>query len=483
MVSDVGQGSYTRSHLIDCQTVRGRGCKNQAMTMLRERPETDDQPLLRPIVGPFQSFIHAEASGGILLLGATIVAMVWANSPWAASYGKLWNIPVSLTVGSHALSETLLEWINDGLMAMFFFVIGLEIKREILVGELATWKQAALPLAAALGGSIFPALLYLAVNAETDGAPGWGIPMATDIAFSLGILSLLGTRVPLALKIFLTALAIADDLLAVLVIAFFYTSTISWTSLAVGAVFLALLMAANVTGVRHPLVYSVLGIGGLWVAFLLSGVHATIAGVIAAMAIPARPRLTGREFLEKGKSLLHRFEQVLSRDQPPLANQERHRVARRMKTAVTQVETPLQQMEHALHPWVTVVVMPVFALANAGVTLDTDTIAMLINPVALGILLGLLVGKPVGILFSSWLAIRGGLASMPEGVSWAQLGAVGMLAGIGFTMSLFIAGLAFPQGPLLIAAKEGVLIGSTVAGLTGWLLLRHIQNSKERTDE
>jgi NhaA family Na+:H+ antiporter len=444
------------------------------MTNIRQETEEQDLRFVQPIVEPFQKFIHAESAGGILLLAATFVAMVWANSPWATTYTEFWHIPVSLVVGSHTLTETLLEWINDGLMAMFFFVIGLEIKREILVGELASWRQAALPLAAALGGSILPALLYTTFNVGTEGGRGWGIPMATDIAFSLGMLSLLGTRVPLALKVFLTALAIADDLMAVLVIALFYTSTISWTSLAVGALFLILLIGANMAGVRHPLVYSLLGIGGLWLAFLLSGVHATIAGVIAAMTIPARTRLTGREFLEKGKALLHRFEQVLAPDQPPLANRERHRIARRMKTAVAHVGTPLQQLEYALHPWVTVVVMPVFALANAGVTLHGEVVTMLLNPVALGVCLGLLVGKPVGILLSAWLAIRGGLASMPEGVSWPHLGAVGVLAGIGFTMSLFIAGLAFPQGPLLMAAKEGILIASTVAGLTGWLLLKRI---------
>jgi NhaA family Na+:H+ antiporter len=240
-----------------------------------------------------------------------------------------------------------------------------------------------------------------------------------------------------------------------------------------------LLIAANMAGVRHLLVYSILGIGGLWLAFLLSGVHATIAGVIAAMTIPARTRLTGREFLKKSKSLLKLFEEVVSQHEPPLANPEQSRVARRMKTAVAHAGTPLQQLEYALHPWAIVVVMPVFALANAGVTLDGDIVAMLMNPVALGVCLGLLVGKPVGILFSAWLAIRGGLATMPENVSWPQLGAVGMLAGIGFTMSLFIAGLAFPRGPLLMAAKEGILIASTVAGLTGWLLLRNIQNNKE----
>ena len=449
------------------------------MASNKERVESQGAPLIQPIVEPFQKFTRAQSTGGILLLMATVMALIWANSPWAESYAKFWNTSISLAVGSHALTETLLEWINDGLMAMFFFVIGLEIKREILVGELASFRQAALPLAAAVGGATLPAVLYLAVNTNGPGTPGWGIPMATDIAFSLGILSLLGSRVPLALKIFLSALAIADDLIAVLVIALFYTSTISWENLAIGALFLALLIAANVAGVRHLLVYSVLGIGGLWLAFLLSGVHATIAGVLAAMTIPARPRLTGPEFLANGKALLERFEKALSPDTPPLKDRERHRIASRMKTAVTHVETPLQQLEHGLHPWVTVVVIPVFALANAGVSLGADIGTMLLNPVALGILLGLLVGKPVGIVLMSWLVTRGGLGTLPHGVSWPHLWGVGVLAGIGFTMSLFITGLAFSHGPPLISAKVGILFASTTAGTMGWLFLKRLPHYKE----
>ncbi len=426
----------------------------------------------QPLVEPFQAFFHAEAAGGVLLLAATVVAMGWANSPWAGTYEELWTTPVTVAFGERLLRKTLLEWINDGLMAMFFFVIGLEIKREILVGELATWKQAALPLAAAVGGSVLPALLYAVFNIGSDGAQGWGMPMATDIAFSLGILSLLGARVPLALKVFLTALAIADDLMAVLVIALFYTSTISWGSLATGAIFFILLIGANWAGIRHPLVYSILGIGGLWFAFLLSGVHATIAGVLAAMTIPARPRLTELEFLEKGRALLTRFEQVMLPDQPSLANKERHRIARRMKNIVTHVETPLQQLEYILHPWVTIVIMPVFALANAGVMLHSNILTTLLNPVVYGVCLGLLIGKPLGILLSTWIAIRCGMADLPDGVSWSQLGAVGVLAGIGFTMSLFISDLAFGHGPLLLSAKAGILLASLLAGVTGWLWLK-----------
>jgi Na+:H+ antiporter, NhaA family len=423
---------------------------------------------------PFQKFIHAQSTGGVLLLAATLLAMLWANSPWAESYADVWDTPVSLTVGSHVLSETLLEWINDGLMAMFFFVIGLEIKREILVGELASFRQAALPLTAAAGGAMLPAALYSALNTTGPGAPGWGIPMATDIAFTLGILSLLGRRVPVALKVFVTALAIADDLMAVLVIALFYTSTISWDNVAVGGVFLGLLIAANAAGLRHPLVYSVLGIGGLWLAFLLSGIHATIAGVIAAMTIPASTRLTGPEFLAKGRALLQRFEEILAPDTPQLADRERQNIASHMMTAVQEAATPLQQLEQALHPWVTIVVMPVFALANAGVTLDADIGATLMSPVALGIMVGLLLGKPVGIVLSSWLIIRGGVAGLPEGVSWSHLWAAGCLAGIGFTMSLFIAGLAFPHGSSLMAAKVGILAASTTAGTLGWWFLKRI---------
>ncbi len=434
--------------------------------------ERRDIALIRPVVAPFETFIHAESSGGLLLLGATVVALLWANSPWAASYAALWSTPISLVVGSHALTETLLEWINDGLMAMFFFVIGLEIKREVLVGELASWRRAALPLVAALGGTIVPASLYVLVNGTGQGAAGWGIPMATDIAFALGVLTLLGPRVPLSLKIFLTALAIGDDLMAVLVIALFYTSTISWVNLGIGALFLILLAAANVVGIRHPLVYALLGIGGLWLAFLLSGVHATIAGVLAAMTIPARTRVSGSEFVARGQALLKRFEEVTSAERPPLANAERHHVTQRLEMEVKDVETPLQRLEHALHPWVTVVVMPLFALANAGITLDADGWTHLTHPVALGIMAGLFVGKPVGILLATWAAVRVGLVSMPEEVTWRQLAGVGVLAGIGFTMSLFIAGLAFPPGPLQLSAKVGILCASTVAGLVGWGWLR-----------
>jgi Na+:H+ antiporter, NhaA family len=400
---------------------------------------------IQHVVEPFQEFVHAESSGGILLLAATAVALIWANSPWADTYHEIWQTPISLVVGQHALKETALEWINDGLMAMFFFVIGLEIKREMLVGELASIRQAALPLAAAVGGTVVPAALYAGFNAGGSGAPGWGIPMATDIAFALGVLGLMGDRVPASLKVFLAALAIGDDLMAVMVIAIFYTSTISWLNIGIGGFFLMLLIGANVLGVRHVLVYSLLGIGGLWLAFLMSGVHATIAGVLAAMTIPARTTLGRGEFLARGRALLRRFEQVTSSGTSPLANQEQLEVTQRLETAVRNVATPLQRLEHALHPWVTVAVMPVFALANAGVTFEAGIAGLLGSPVAWGVIVGLLIGKPVGVLLASGIIIRSQVAKMPDGVKWAHLIGVGFLAGIGFTMSLFITDLAFGQ--------------------------------------
>lgn len=439
-----------------------------------EDPELRGQPFIQPLVAPFQKFLHAQSTGGVLLLIATVVALTWANSPWGHSYTTFWSTTLSLVVGSQELSKTLLEWINDGLMAMFFFVVGLEIKREVLVGELASLRQAALPLASGIGGIIMPAFLYWTMNASGPGSSGWAIPMATDIAFALGILALLGNRIPLTLKVFLTALAIGDDLMAILVIALFYTSTISGLALAVGVVFLILLMAANLAGIRHLLVYLILGIGGLWMAFLLSGVHATIAGVLAAMTIPARAQISERQFISKGKAFIERFEGVMSPGKASLANKEQHKVGQHLKAALEKTETPLQRFEYALHPWVMVVIMPLFALANAGVAFDAKVGSTLTSPVSMGVILGLLLGKPIGVVLFAWLAIRMDVAVLPEGVSWGHLVGVGCLAGIGFTMSLFIAGLAFDNSSLLVSAKVGVLFSSLMAGLIGWLLLRRL---------
>jgi NhaA family Na+:H+ antiporter len=356
-------------------------------------------------------------------------------------------------------------------MAVFFLVVGLEIKREVLVGELSSLRGAALPVVAALGGAVVPALIYLAINAGTEGLAGWGIPMATDIAFALGVLALLGERVPAALKVFLTALAIVDDIVAVLVIAFFYTSEINWGALGVGVVFLAALIAANLIGVGRTLVYAVLGVG-LWLCFLLSGIHATIAGVLLALTVPASSFINPGVFLERSRYILERFEKAGQKGENVLTNEERQAALHALNHASYKLEPPLHELEHALHPWVVFAIMPLFALANAGVSLGRGIVEALTNPVALGIVAGLVVGKQLGITLFSWLAVRLGVSELPEGIGWRHLYGVGWLAGIGFTMSLFITDLAFSNGALVDAAKVGILAASLVAGVVGWTILR-----------
>ena len=422
------------------------------------------------ILRPFQEFARLEASGGILLLICTVVALVWANSAWGESYQRLWQVPLTVGVGEAVIRMPLLLWINDALMAIFFFVVGLEIKREILVGELASPPRAALPIAGALGGVLVPAMLYTLLNAGTAGAPGWGVPMATDIAFVIGVMTVLGSRVPPGLRVFLTALAIVDDLVAVLVIALFYTDDISWISLGWGAGLLVLLVAANRAGIRRPVVYAILG-AGLWLAFLKSGVHPTVAGVLLAATVPSAPRINPREFLAESRSILGEFEKARAVDEPLTASEERQSAVRALEASCEAVETPLQRLEHGLHPWVTYLIMPVFALANAGLVLQGELAQELGNRIALGVILGLVIGKPLGITLFSWLAVRSRLAELPEGVGWKRLHAAGWLGGIGFTMSLFIAGLAFGEGDLLNSAKLGVLISSLLAAAIGAALL------------
>jgi len=432
-------------------------------------PET--APPLQRALRQFLEFAHLEASGGVLLLLCTIIALAWANSPWAESYTRLWQTKLTIGLGGFVLSKPLLLWINDGLMAAFFFVVGLEIKREMLVGELASLRKAALPIAAALGGMAFPALIYLLFNGGQEGARGWGVPMATDIAFALGVLALLGDRVPVSVKVFLTALAIVDDIGAVVAIAIFYTAQISWASLAIGAGFFLALLTANQLGARNPTIYSLLGIG-LWFAFLKSGVHATIAGVLLAMTIPARARCDTDHFLASGRASLDEFGRAGRSGEDELLNEEHQAALQSLETACKHVQTPVQRLEHALHPWVTFAIMPVFALANAGVSLGGELGAALTNPVSLGVIVGLVLGKQLGITLSAWLSVRLGLAALPAGVTWRHIYGVSCVAGIGFTMSLFIAGLAFGETPLLTAAKVGILTASLVAGAAGWLILR-----------
>jgi Na+:H+ antiporter, NhaA family len=430
----------------------------------------DIQSSIRPrlpielLTSPFLRFAQMEAAGGVLLVAATVAALVWANSPWHDSYHALWNAPASIGLGWFALTETRHDWIDEGLMAIFFFLVGLEIKREILNGELSSPRQAAFPLIAALGGSLVPALLYLVVNHGSDAQKGWAIPMATDIAFVLGVLAILGSRVPMALKVFVTALAIADDLIAVLVITVFYTSHIEVISLAFGLLGVAACFGANLLGIRKATVYTVLGLL-TWYAVLKSGVHATVAGVLLAFTIPTRTYIDRISFLKRSRQLLDRFEAT------PQDSPEAHSAIHMLETDLALVESPLHRMERFLHPWVSFVIVPLFAFANAGVQFLGNATAAVKHPVALGVALGLFVGKPVGIWLSSQLATKSGLATPPPELSSGTIFGAAWLCGIGFTMSLFIATLAFGEGASLNMAKIGILAASLLSGVCGSVFL------------
>jgi len=414
---------------------------------------------------PFSRFARMEASGGILLLLCTVLALVWANSPWEEAYSHFWHVPLAVGFGRTFLSESRHFWINDGLMAIFFFLVGLEIKREVLIGELSSLKRAAFPFIAAVGGSLVPALLYIAINRSNAAAHGWGIPMATDIAFALGVLALLGNRVPPPLKVFVAALAIVDDILCVLVISLFYTESISFLNLGLAFVGLALSCLANWAGVRNPMIYAVISLF-VWGAVLNSGVHATIAGVLMAFTIPATTYIDRPKFLERSRELLRRMETAGEN------SAEEHEAVHGMELQCELVQSPLHRIEHRLQPWVSFFIMPLFALANAGVNVLGGLREALSHPVTFGVALGLFLGKPLGISGSAWLGVKLGLAVPPAGVHWRQILGAGWLCGIGFTMSLFVAGLAFGEGALLDMSKIGILAASSIAGLGGAMVLR-----------
>jgi Na+:H+ antiporter, NhaA family len=412
------------------------------------------------LTSPFVRFAKMEAASGILLLSATIAALICANSPWEHAYHEFWNATTSVGLGPVVLSETRHEWINDGLMSLFFFLVGLEIKREVLIGELSSLKQAAFPFIAAVGGTLVPALIYLSFTRGTDAERGWGIPLATDIAFALGVLTLLGNRVPVSLKIFVAALAIVDDILAVLVIAIFYTTNIQMLSLAAGAAGITLAIIANLLGVRNYLVYGAIGIP-VWFAVLKSGVHATLAGVLLAFTIPARTYLDRDFFLARCRALLDLFENA------PQNAFESHAAIHTLETKCQLIESPLHRIEHSLQPWISFLVMPLFAFANAGVRVFGHLLLALTNRVSLAVALGLLIGKPLGIWLFAWISAKIRLASAPAELSWKMIFGASCLCGIGFTMSLFIAALAFGEGPLLDMAKIGILFASFLAGVGG----------------
>jgi Na+:H+ antiporter, NhaA family len=387
------------------------------------------------LLQPLQNFLRLEAAGGLLLMAAAVLALIVANSPLAVHYAALLDLPVAIRVGTVGIAKPLLLWINDGLMAVFFFLTGMELKREVLDGHLSSLRQASLPAFAAAGGMLAPAAFYAAFNwTDSVAMKGWAIPTATDIAFALGVLSLLGKRVPAALKAFLLSIAIFDDLGAIVVIALFYTADLSAVSLAVSVGLILALGVLNRAGVRRPAAYVLIGIL-LWVAVLKSGVHATLAGVVLAMFIPLRVP-------DQSWSLTP--------------------------------ESPLRHLEHTLHPWVAFGILPIFAFANAGVSILGVSITDTFHPVPLGIVTGLFLGKQIGVLAFCWIGIRARIASLPEGVGWWQLHGAALLCGIGFTMSLFIASLAFEQGNTAYVGLErlGILIGSLVSGLLGYILLR-----------
>ncbi|WP_026999830.1 Na+/H+ antiporter NhaA [Eisenibacter elegans] len=437
--------------------------------------QLETTPVEKWVLKPVGNFMSQSTSSGIVLFISAALALILSNSPWSLEFEQLWQTKFRIGIGSFEINKPLQLWINDGLMSMFFFVVGLELKREIIAGELADPRKAILPVVAGLGGFLLPALIYWTLNqdASIEAANGWGIPMATDIAFALGVLYLLGDRVPLSLKVFLTALAIIDDLGAVLVIALFYTSKISLFSLGIGAVFLSLMILGNVLGVRNAVFYGALGIVGLWTAFLLSGVHATIAAVLAAFTIPANVKISKPLYVRKIRFLLHTFDKKFDDEaHQGLLSYEEQKNLDKIQYVTKGVIPPLQKLEHGMHPLVAFVVMPIFAFANAGVSFSGDVLSTLASPVTLGIILGLLLGKVIGISGAVYLGIKTKLVVLPEEISFVSIVATSFLAAIGFTMSLFITTLAFSNEAYILQAKVGILLASLVAGVIGYLLLQ-----------
>lgn len=424
------------------------------------------------ILTPFEEFIHQQTTSGILLMVTALIALLVANSSLASSYVHVIHTYISFHIGSWALDMTLHHWVNDGLMALFFFVVGLELKREILVGELAELRNAALPIGAAIGGMVLPALIYFAINPDGVAARGWGIPMATDIAFAIGALALLASRVPKALITFLVALAIVDDLGAVLVIAVFYTDTIALMPLAIAGGLFALLLAFNMIGIRKTMPYFIVAVF-LWYALMQSGVHATLAGILGALSVPAIPKYKPERFSTHVKELMQRFDASHQPGVSIMTNDELRAVVQTLKNGVYSVEAPLQRLEHVWHMPVAYLVIPIFALVNAGIPLEFGALGeTLTHPVMLGVTLGLVLGKFIGITGVSWLLLKLGIAVLPKDTRFTQIAGVSLLAGIGFTMSIFVAQLGFENNEeLLLMAKTGILAASLLSGVAGFIWL------------
>ena len=431
------------------------------------------------LISPFRHFLKKIVTGGFLILSATVVALLWANIA-PHSYHKFWHTQLTISLGALAISKSMLHWIDEALMALFFFTVGLEIKREILIGELSSLKKAALPVAAALGGMIFPAAIYFLFNSGSDAAHGWGIPMATDIAFALAALSLLRNKVPFGVRIFLSALAIADDIGAVLIIALFYTQTIFWHYLIIAAGFVLALWIINLLGVNKTLPYALLGIG-IWFAILGSGIHATVAGVIVAFFIPAKGKYDTGTFLKETQTYLDKIQcQGRTCGHTILLDQTHLNSVQAIELACRNTLTPLQHLEHSLNNWVALLILPTFALANAGVIFDGfDIVTAISHPVSLGVALGLMAGKPLGIFIFTFIASKLMRAPLSKGITWVHILGASMLGGIGFTMSIFIAGISFKNSSYMELAKFGIIVGSFISAIMGLSLLYFTQKTEK----
>ena len=433
----------------------------------------------RILITPFQKFVRIESLSGILLFGATLVAVILANSPLSERFQSIWQYKIGFGTSGFALVKPLILWINDGLMAIFFFLIGLEIKRELLIGELNTLKKATFPLFAAIGGMILPVALFLILNKNPENSHAWGIPMATDIAFSLAILTILGKRVPLGLKVFLTAFAIVDDLGAVIVIALFYSESIQWALMAIALVMLAILFFLSYRRIYAKWVILLFGIV-IWVLFLKAGIHPTIAGVLLAFTIPIRQKIGVETYVDKLCDIVEDIKETEATDTPLLSKDQIESIDE-LEEWTEKVQSPLQHLEHTLHNWVAYLIMPLFALSNAGVAFRGGGDPG--NNLGLLIVISLVAGKLIGVTLFSWISVRLGFAELPEEVNFKQVTGIALLAGVGFTMSIFVANLAFSGSPLLLgSAKSGILAGSLIAGFAGYAVLRMASRKTQYTD-
>jgi NhaA family Na+:H+ antiporter len=431
------------------------------------------------VVKPFREFMQLEAAGGLVLLFCVIIALIVSNLPFGSDYLYLWQVEVGVKIGSFVIQNPLLFWVNDFLMVLFFFLIGLEIKREVLIGELSTLENAMAPVISALGGMLVPALIFLILNPPgTSGSSAWAIPVATDIAITLGILTIFGKRIPTSLKIFVTTLAIADDIGGVLIIATGYSQGISILNLGIAAGVFILLLVLNRLGIRQILPYALLGVL-LWFEFLLSGIHPTIAGILIAISIPATTKINVHEFQDISSELVRRLQVSTQINQDDVDVNIVLNTSRTLEVACRDVETPLQQAENLLTKWLAFAIVPVFALANAGIAFQSIGAGLLLSSIPMGIIAGLVLGKPIGVISALWIGTRLKIIHLPEGVDWSLMISTAFLAGIGFTISTFIASLAILDSQLLAAAKGAILLASFISGLLGFFALRYTLRKRE----